>query len=187
MAIEYGNSWLEIANRALGRIGKGRIASLTGDDGLTQYVNTFIGEAIESVLAARKWSFAKRMQLEKSLTAPAYGFLYSYPLPLDLINLVSVETDGSPYRPESNTILTDSEIVYIVYVYRTEDPTNLPGYVKKAISTHLASLLATALTSSQQLAMRIAQEAALALEEAIRADARRFQEDAPEPWYDEAR
>jgi len=183
----YAPLWLDIANRALGRIGKGRIASLTSDDDLVQYVNTFMGEAVEAVLSSRPWSIATRVALVRSTTAPAFGYDYAYDLPSDHINTITVETDGSAYRPEGKTIVTDSETVSILYTARPADPDDLPGYLKKAISTNLAFLLSTALTSSEQLAARIAQEYALAMDEAVRADARRFQAGESDPWYEEAR
>lgn len=188
MAIEYGNSWVEIANRALARLSKARIDSLTSGGGeAAQYCNTFLGEAIESVLSAHSWSIATRTQLARDSEAPAFGFLYSYPLPTDIINTIRVDTDGSPFKPEARAILTNSEYVYLVYIPRPTDPGALPGYIKRAISTHLAFLLSGPLTSSSQLANRIAQEAAVALENAVSADARRYPKDEPEAWYDEAR
>lgn len=185
--IDYGNSWVAIANRALGRLGKGRIDDLTTGSDLTQYVNTFLGEAIESVLSARSWTIATRVDLARSLSIPVFGYAYAYVLPIDIINTISVETGGAAYKPEGNTILTDADSVSIVYVARPADPGILPGYIKQAISTRLAFLLTTPLTSSDALASRIAQEAALALEEAIRADARRMQPGEADSWYDEAR
>jgi len=185
--VGYANSWVEIANRALGRLGKGRIDVLTSGDELAQYVNTFLGEAIEAVLSARSWSFASRVQLARSTSVPSHGFLYSYPLPTAIINIVSVDTGELEYTPEGGSILTDAEEVYLVYIEQPTDPGILPGYLKKAISTHLAFLLTTPLTSSDALAARIAQEAQMALDEAIRADARRYDPGEPDLWYDEAR
>lgn len=185
--IEYGNSWVEIANRALGRIGKGRIDSLITGDELAQYVNTFLGEAVESVLFARSWSFAARVELARSASAPEYGYDYAYVMPSDIVNLVEVYTGGAAYKPEGDLILTDAEEAFITYIPRPADPGALPGYVKRAISTRLAFLLTSPLTSSDALSARIAQEDALALEDAVRADARRFDPGEPDPWYDEAR
>ncbi|MBU1081617.1 MAG: hypothetical protein KKB59_14130 [Spirochaetes bacterium] len=185
--VQYGNSWVDIANRALGRIGKARIDTLTSGDELAQYVNTFLGEAVEYILSARSWSIATRIELARSASAPVFGYSYAYVLPTDHINTIAVATDGSPYLPEGWTILTDSETVYLVYIARPADPSILPGYLKKAISTHLAFLLSTPLTSSDALAARIAQESALALNEAITADARRHEPGQADPWYDEAR
>jgi len=185
--VGYANSWVEIANRALGRLGKGRIDVLTSGDELAQYVNTFLGEAVEAVLSARSWSFASRVQLARSTSVPSHGYLYAYSLPTGIVNIVSVETGGLDYKPETNSILTDAEEVYLVFIGQPADPGLLPSYIKKAISTHLAFLLTTPLTSSDALAARIAQESQMALDEAIRADARRFNPGEPEPWSDEAR
>jgi hypothetical protein len=187
MGIDYGQSWVAIANRALGRLGKGRIDNLDTGSELSQYVNTFLGEAIAAVLSARSWSFAKREQLVRIALEPAYGYLYAYQLPSDIINLVAVDTGIRSYRPEGALILTDAETVYITYIPKPADPGNLPEYIKTAIATHLAFLLTPPLTSNEQMAARIMQDKVMSLEEAVRADARRFESGAGESWYDEAR
>jgi len=185
--IEYANSWVEIANRALGRIGKGHIDVLTSGDELTQYVNIFLGDAIEAVLSARSWSIKARVQLTRSDSDHVSDFDYAYILPSDIVNIISVDTGALEYTPEGGMILTDAEEVYLVYVQQPADPSVLPGYLKRAISTHLAFLLSSALTSSEKLATRMAQENTLAMDEAVRADARRFQPGKADQWYDEAR
>lgn len=187
MAAAFTDVWLDIVNRALGRIGKGRLDTLAGDDELTQYAVTFLEEAVEGILTSRSWSITKRAELVRDVNAPVFGYSYSYSLPADLVNLVYVETEGLPYYPEGSTILTEAESVYVVYLYWSDDPDIYPAYLKKAISTSLAFLLTSALTASEQLATRMAQEASLAFEEAIRADSRRFAHEDPDPWYNEAR
>lgn len=190
--VVYGNSWVEIVNRALGRLGKGRLDSLTSGDELSQYANTFLGESVESVLSERNWSISKRVQLARSVTAPEYGFDYAYALPADMVNLVSVDDEtgaplGEAFMPSTGFLHTSAIAVYIRYIPRPIEAGVLPGYLKKAIATNLAFVMSTPLTSSEQMAQRLAQEMQAALAEAINADARRFPPGDSDPWFDEGR
>lgn len=188
MAISYGNSWVEIANRALGRLGKGRIDDLTTGGELAQYCNLFLGEAIEETLGQREWlGYRSRVQLARSATTPVYGYDYLYPLPVDLVTIVEVNTDEMEYSVEGSDVLTDADEVYLTYVPRPTTPAVLPGYLKKAISTRLAALLTTPLKCSDALRNTLLQEAVLADDQAVRSDASRSMP-AEEPGFnDEAR
>jgi hypothetical protein len=59
----------------------------------------------------------------------------------------------------------------IIYIARPDDPNQLPQSVRKAISTHLAYLLSTALASNEQLTALIAAESQTAIELAKKEDA----------------
>ena len=172
MAISYGTSWIEICNRALGRLGKGGIADLSSGGDLALYCNQFLGEAIETVLSAKNWySCRTRVQLAPSIETPAYGYEYSYPLPADCVNPIEYSTEACV--PEGNNILTDETELYLTYVPRPVSPASLPGFLKAAISTKLASLLATPLTVSDSLRAMLLQEWQLSMQEAYAADERR--------------
>lgn len=186
--ISYGSSWVELCNRALARLGKERISSLTTGDELTNYCNIFLGEAIEGILSVHSWNGAKkRIQLAELAITPEYRFAHAYALPVDFVNLCSASIDDSEYWIEGSEFLTDEAEVWITYVARPSDPTILPGYLKLAITTKLAFLLTTPLTSSESLAQRIAAEAAAALEQAIRDDGRRRSPEEKTPFWDEVR
>jgi hypothetical protein len=99
---------------------------------------------------------------------------------VDCIRLVAVYgghcklpevSDQVPYQVENGKILANTDELQIIYIARPDDPNNLPQAVRKAISTHLAYLLATPLTSSEQLTGLIAAESTNALEIAKREDA----------------
>lgn len=170
--ISYGTSWVEICNRALGRLGKGSIADLTTGGDLALWCNQFLGEAIESVLSAKAWySCRTRVQLAASTETPAYGYTYSYPLPADCANPIEYST--TECVPEGNAILTNETELYVTYVPRPVSPASLPGFIKAAISTKLAVLLATPLTVSDSLRAMLMQEWQLAMQEAYAADERR--------------
>lgn len=188
MAINYANSWVEICNRALGRLGKGRISDLISGGDLVEYCNLYLGEAIEYILSLKHWTvLVERVQLAVSSTTPVYGYDYSYPFPADLISLKKPECDEEEYSIEGNAILTNATEVYITYIKRPADPTTLPGYIKKAISTYLAFLLTTPLTASDQLRGLLAAEMTASLEDAIRADGKREYQEADETWFEDER
>ena len=188
MAITYANSWVEICNRALGRLGKGRISDLTTGGDLVEYCNLYLGEAIEYILSLKHWTVLKtRIQLAIESGTPVYEFDFSYALPTDLIDLVSVDSQSEPYSIEGNSLLSDADEVYIVYIKRPVDPSVLPGYIKRAISTYLAYLLTTPLTVSDQLLGILAAAMQASLEDAIRADGKREYQEPDDEWYEASR
>lgn len=192
--IPYGSSWLEICNRALGRIGVDRISSLDGGGDFATKCLTFLGEAIETVLTAHPWfSLRKRVELARLATDPAFGFSYQYQLPNDFLVPVEVWLDGDLYDPasgayviEAPALLSSAETVYLLYVSRpTNDVTVLPGYIKTAIETQLAALIATSARSGEvDKAIGLAR---VALEDAILADSRRAPRPAPADSWTDAR
>jgi hypothetical protein len=68
-------------------------------------------------------------------------------------------------------ILADTDEVFIVYIERPDDPNRLAAAARKAISTHLAFLLSTAVASNEQLTGLLLQESAQATETAKKEDA----------------
>lgn len=188
MAVGYANTWLEICNRALARIGKPILSDLSSGGDLALYCNTFLGEAIEYVFSSLEWNALRvRVELARSATDPVYGYAYAYTLPVDFITIVDVETDGEEYEIEGQYILTNATSVYILYIPRIETPNILPGYLKKCISTHLAFLLSTPLTVSDGLRQSLFQEDQLAMNAAIQADGHRSYPLSEEQFYEEVR
>jgi len=170
MAVTYGNSWVDICNRALGRLGTGTIQSLT-----TEVVNKenarfcalYLGEAIDTVYSQFDWASAiAKVELARLVAEPINGADYAYQLPGDLIRVISVDADGEDYSLVGETVETDAETVYLEYVQRPSDPAKIPGYLKKALSTTLAFVLTTPLTSNENMANRIAGEMQIAIERA---------------------
>jgi hypothetical protein len=197
MALEYPDSWTAICNIALGRLGSRRITSVDPSDGSpnASYCALHLPRAIEDVLAYHDWiGMTKRVGLEKSTGTPANGFLYFYQQPPDLERILEVVTGGVPFRAEQDQILTDAETVDLAYIFRpaATDIVTIPKTIRAAISATLAFLLTTPLTSSEQLANRIAGEMATAYTRALAADGKgREPDDAALQlgfvWYDELR
>lgn len=188
MAVNYANSWVEICNRSLGRLGKGRIDDLVSGGELAQYCNLYLGEAIEYVLSSLEWNGLRhRVELARSSTDPVYGYSYAYVLPADLVTITDVENDGEDFVIEGDRLLTEADEVYITYIPRPDSPAVLPGYLKKCVSTHLAFLLATPLTVSDQLRALLMQEDQMAMNAAIQADGHRSYPIPVDAWYGDSR
>jgi hypothetical protein len=177
--IDYTASWTQICNRALGRLGTAVITDLGEVTHNAEFCKRFLPEAVEYVLGQYDFSFArKRAVLAPGAEGQLFGRQARFKLPMDFIRLVKVygkdvpeEDHGIPYQIENGEILADTEELWIVYTARPKDPNRMPQAVRKAVSTHLAYLLSTPLTSNEQLIALVAAESRDALELAKREDA----------------
>jgi hypothetical protein len=180
-SVDYTASWTQICNRALGRLGSETITDLSEGTQNSEYCGRFLPEAIEHILGQWDFKFARRrLRLAPNSEKPAFGWKEQFSCPMDCIKLVKVyggrsekpeESDCVPYEVENGRILTDAEELRIIYIARPDDPNQIPQSMTKAISTHLAYLLSTPLTSSEQLTGLIAAEAQAAIEIAKKEEA----------------
>jgi hypothetical protein len=197
--VDYTASWTQICNRALGRFGTATITDLSDGSSSAEYCGRFLPEAIEYVLGQYNFNFARRRaRLAPNAEKPLFGWKEQFNYPVDCIRLVAVygghsqrheESDRIPYQVENGKILADTDELQIIYIARPDDPNQLPQAVRKAISTHLAYLLSTALASDPQLIGLIASESTAALELAKREDAQMNYDPAAagEKFHTEAR
>jgi hypothetical protein len=179
--VDYTASWTQICNRALGRLGTATITDLSDGTLNAEYCGRFLPEAIEYVLGQYNFNFSRRrVRLAPNAEKPAFGWKEQFNYPMDCIRLVAVygghsripeDIERAPYQVENGKILSDTDELQIIYIARPDDPNQLPQAVRKAISTHLAYLLTTPLTSSEQITALVAAESAAALEIAKREDA----------------
>jgi hypothetical protein len=197
--IDYTASWTQIANRALGRLGAMSITDLGEGTKNAEYCGRFLGEAVEFVPGQSNFKFArKRIRLAPNTESPAFGLKRQFNLPMDFIRLVKVygtsatspdESEECPYQVENGRILADKEELEIIYIARPDDPNTMPQAVRQAISTKLAALLSTPLTSNEQLIALIMSEAERSIALAISEDNQMNHDpDANgQPYYIEAR
>jgi hypothetical protein len=179
--VDYTASWTQICNRALGRLGGATITDLSDGTKNAEYCGRFLPQAIEHILGQYNFNFARRRQrLAPNAEKPAFGWKEQFNYPADCIRLIKVygghnwipgEGELVPYQVENGKILADTDELQIIYIARPDDPNQLPQAVRNAISTHLAYLLSTPLTSSEQLVGLIAAESQSALELAKKVDA----------------
>ena len=130
-------SVIQIANRALTKLGAARIISLDDDNKQARAVKSCFEDLRDDELRSNRWSFAmKRTSLAADAEAPAYGYTSAYTLPADFLrldlvndefpmvvmdNYISSETNE--YTIEGNKILANiAAPLKIRYVARIDDP-----------------------------------------------------------------
>ena len=99
------------------------------------------------VLDLHTWNCAtKRVILAPLVSTPAFNYTYKFQLPSDVIRVVSVNDDDDYKLEDSRTLLCDSDTVNLIYIYRIEDPNEMPPSLREVISIRLAWLLSFTLT-----------------------------------------
>lgn len=165
---------VEIANRALQKLGAKRIVSLTEDSRNGRAVNAAFEVLKQAELRKHPWNFAiKRASIAASATSPLFTKSNSFPLPSDFLRLLAPdEEDNFNYRDwqiEGGGIVTDDDApLEIRYIYNVTDPNEMDVLFREALAMKIAQELAEEITQSNQKKA----EAQQAYKEAI-AEARR--------------
>ncbi len=158
-------SVIQIANRALTKLGAARIISLGDDNKQSRAVLSCFDDLRDDELRSHRWSFAmRRTSLAADSEAPAFGFTYAYTLPADFLrldmvndefpavvmdNYIGVETND--YTIEGNKILANMAApLKLRYIARIEDPNQMDVNFREALSCRIAAELAEDLTQSNQ-------------------------------------
>lgn len=154
----------DIVNIGLRRIGANRISSMENDTTKEALVARDIyDEARRNLLNTHNWNFAiKRTQLVESTTEPEFGWDHSYVLPEDFVRLISAHPSDSDegvveYRlefqeGEDRVILSDSNELYIRYVFDIQDPNVMSASFRDTLAWQLAREFASALSKSTSAA-----------------------------------
>lgn len=177
---------VEIANRALTKVGARRLISLDDNTEGGRTVNSMFTIVRDAELREHSWRFSiKRVQQAAQVTTPVFGYAFQYRVPSDSLKLLEVGqfypgadltdyvgTDTSPYAVENGFILTDYPApLPIRYVARIEDPSLFDALFVEAFACRLAMELAEPLTQSGQKRQLAAEEYKLAVSAAITANA----------------
>lgn len=143
-------SVIDICNSALDKVGQTPIMSLTDGNKAAKLCNRNWPLVRDKVLRACGWNFAiKRAVLAPSVTAPAWGFGASFPLPTDLLRLVDVlDHTTDEYQVEGRSILANGSALYIRYVARVEDPNVYDSMFCESAALALAVELCEPMTQS---------------------------------------
>ena len=151
-------STVQICNQALSKVGAARIIDLLDDTKNARILNAIFEVKRDAELAAHPWTFAiKRAKIPALSTAPAFGWLYSYPLPSDFLRLIEVgnetnlyDTDsGARFQVEGNAILCDeASPLQIRYVYRVTNTGLFSALFVEALACRLAAEIAEELTQN---------------------------------------
>jgi hypothetical protein len=173
-------SKIEIANRALTKVGAESIMSLTDNVKRAQIMNSMFDMIMDAELRRNRWKFSiRRDSLPALVSAPAWGYSYAYQLPADFLALVQVNDfyvrglkQRAPWSVEGGQILTDfSAPLKIRYVAKVSSIDLLDPLFVEVLACKLALESCEALTQSAQKRQLAANEYDFAVSEAARQDA----------------
>ncbi|MEK0416828.1 MAG: Burkholderia virus BcepC6B [Pseudomonadota bacterium] len=179
-------SVIDVANRALTKLGAARIVSLADDNKQARSINSCFYDLLEAELRQNRWTFAiKRDSLPAMAEAPLYGYQYQYALPVDFLRLDLVNdeypwvaldnyvnTEIAEYTIENKVILTNlSAPLKTRYGANVTDPAQWDALFREALACRLAAEICEDLTQSTGKRDQAWKEYARALSAAKRANA----------------
>jgi hypothetical protein len=137
-----GTTLLEVANRALARLGAVRITALTETTAPAKAVAACFPGVPDWVLRSWKWRFAlNRVALTNPEAAEGTGFAYKYLLPPDCFEVFPEDThlDDEEFVIEADRLLCDLEApVWLRYVRQVTDPGQWDPAFAEVLSWKLA-------------------------------------------------
>lgn len=100
---------VDIANLALQKLGAKRIATLTEDSRNARSCNNCYARLRDAELRMHPWSFAVKYKLlASSTTAPAFDYLYSFPLPIDCLKALPPNDNDLDWKIVARNIYTNA-------------------------------------------------------------------------------
>jgi hypothetical protein len=172
---------VEIANRALSKLGDKTIVSLTEDSNSARAINECYVLVRKNEIRRHPWHFAKkRALLAASATAPAFDFSYAYPLPSDCLRVLmphpesdSVQYDGKvDWKIEGRSILSDQAgPLKITYLADVTDSEQFDAAFVDTFAARLAAEVSMRLTGSAEKRKLALEEYRMSLLEARRVNA----------------
>lgn len=168
---------VDIANRALQKLGAERITSLTQDSENARAVNLCFTAVRDAELRSHPWNFAiKRLQIAADATAPSFGYDNAYTLPSDCLRLLPPDNATNyntlDWQIEGKKILTnESGSLDIRYIKRETDPNQYDSLFVEALSCKLAIELCEQLTQSNSKAQIVRDDYIRAIRDARKLNA----------------
>lgn len=174
------SSEIDIINRALAKMGDQRITARTDNNNRARLMDTLYEPMRDELLRECPWNFAiRRDTLAADPAAPVYQWATAFPIPADLLYMVSTE-NNSAYRLEGNQILSNQEnSLNITYVRRVTDPTEFDTGFAETLAAKLAYEGASNITADLDLQDRLFRDFGLTL---IRSKKMDGQEDDPREY-----
>ncbi len=179
-------SQVDIANRALTKLGAARIISFGDDNKQARAVSSMFDIVRDAELRSHIWSFSvKRASSASLVTKPEFGYEHEYPVPSDCLRILMVnDTYPGPsledyrnqnvarYVVEGNKILADfAPPLKLRYIRRVIDTTEWDSMFVEAFACRLAMEMCEDLTQSNTKRELAQAEYMSALRGAIRASA----------------
>lgn len=174
-------SQVQIANRALTKLGQARIISLDDPTKAAATISSMYDSVLEAELRAHVWSFARaRAQLPALSSAPLFGFERQYALPTDWLRLLQVadvrvharRCYDELYSIEGRNLQTNlAAPLQIRYIRRVEDPNQYDALFAEVLACRLAVEACEDMTQSATKFQQVASLYDRALRDAIRSNA----------------
>jgi hypothetical protein len=171
---------VEIANRALTKLGAERILLLTDPSKEARVMNAMFDTVTDAELRRHRWKFAlTRATLPALIATPEWGYTYAYQLPSDFLALVQVNEyylrglkQKTLWTVESGQILTDLPApLKVRYIKRVDNVAVFDPLFVEVLACKLAFEACETLTQSTQKRQLAGEEYRFALQEALRQDA----------------
>lgn len=155
-------SRVDVANRALNRIGQGEISNLETDGSIeAQTCRLHFDAATRYVLVRHEWfSALKLLSLAEVSEDNPTSFQYVYAKPNDLVRPLSLYdvTSDYEYRMIGSRIYTNESPTKLLYVHVPSDFGQLSEHVSHLIVLRLAQLITPKLAQSVALEQTLMQE-----------------------------
>jgi hypothetical protein len=168
------SSQAAICNRALETLGDAPIVSIDDESKPAKALKRVYDDTRRAFLVDHPWHFAKkRAAIAASATAPAWGFNFSYPMPVDFLRLLAIKDEPTFSLEADETgapcVLTDKIApLYISYLFDQTDPARLPPHAVEALARWLAYDVVEDLTNSNAKKEAALQALGIALAKAKR-------------------
>lgn len=169
----------DLLNDALGLIGAERITAI--DDGSTNsnYCASMYPAMRDSLLRSHHWNFAvTRVELAQDVTAPVFGYAYSYSLPANCLKVIdyggALPVSGTAvmvypfwpynqrnvvnYKIEGRKLYSNDGQALIVYLRQETNPALWDPMFYQAVVHGLASKLANAIRKDPKLSLALLQQ-----------------------------
>lgn len=176
-------SVIQVANRALTKLGSARITSLDDDVKAARAIKSCFEDLRDDELRSHRWSFAlKRTTLAALFDTPAFGFQYQYAMPADFLRIDMVNdeypaalmdnyvgSEAVDWVLEGGRILTDIVApLPLRYIAQVTDPNLWDANFREALASRIAMEICEDLTQSDTKKQSASQDYKRAIMQAIR-------------------
>ena len=148
---------VSICNSALIKLGEEPIISLTDSGKAAKLCSNRFEYCKDYVLGLHPWKAVRaRAVLAPSVTTPLFGYTKKCPLPTDILRVHFV-TDSSGrvvedgWTVEGDFLLANQSAVYLLYLRKLDDLSDIPEYLAELISLYLAIDIGFSLSQNVQL------------------------------------
>ena len=175
---------IEIANRAITKLGGARINSFDDNTTESRAIKSMYDVARRALLRRALWNFAKKRDKIAAVvvTDQDWTFQFQYTLPPDFLRLIQVNDyseptgfnpsrnmDDAPYQIEGSRIFTNYPApLKIRYIADVIDPTKFDACFVEAFASQIAYESCETITQSNTKKAAMAQEVKMWIVEAIK-------------------